>query len=69
MAKLVIAATVPDTMLGEWLQHLRDFDAAHPGCHFSLVADAPELSLSEVEAVIDIDPPFAQRLVLKRKPT
>ena len=52
-------AHVPDELGGAWLQHLRDFDTAHPGCHFEVVADAPEMSTGEIiKTLKDISPKF-----------
>ena len=49
-------AEVPDQLVQEWLQHLRDFDTKHPGCHFNVAADAPNLSVTEMVDLIRIDP-------------
>jgi len=49
-------AEVPDQLVQKWLQHLRDFDTKHPGCHFNVAADAPNLSVTEMVDLIRIDP-------------
>ena len=38
--KIFTVAEIPDELAQDWLQHLRDFDTAHPGCHFQVVADS-----------------------------
>ena len=35
---------------------MRNFDTAHPGCHFEEVADAPDLDTREVMEVVTINP-------------
>jgi hypothetical protein len=38
---------VPEELQQAWLQHLRDFDTAHPGCHFEVGIDGPEATSAE----------------------
>jgi hypothetical protein len=54
--KVFAIAHLPGELVHAWLQHLRDFDVAHPGCHFEVAHDAPDLSLQEM----------MQRLALSR---
>ena len=57
--KLTLSAQLPDDLIGDFLQHVRDFDIAHPGCHFAMVASS-ELSLEEMQTILkNVDPPFA----------
>jgi hypothetical protein len=53
--KLVIAAEVPDHLAKDWLQHVRDFDARHPGCHFEIAA-ASGMSVAETVEAMRVDP-------------
>ena len=46
-------AHVPDSLSQKWLQHLRDFDAAHPGCHFEVWVDTPNLSMNDANNALD----------------
>lgn len=66
MASAFIRATVPDALLQEWLQHLRDFDAAHPGCHFEIGVDTPEMSVANMLKSVQVDPPFPVQGYFKR---
>lgn len=52
-----------------WLQHLRDFDAAHPGCHFEVMADTPEMTLREMVERLRVNPDltFEQIIMRERK--
>jgi hypothetical protein len=55
---ILTLAHVPDDLQHEWLQHLRDFDAAHPGCHFSVIADGGTKTVAEMVKVLNVNPPF-----------
>ena len=65
-AKLVITATVPDAAVRALMQAIRDFDSAHPDCHFQIAANAPEMTTEEMCAALDVTPPFPFRDVLAR---
>jgi hypothetical protein len=54
--KIFTVAEMPDGLAKAWLQHLRDFDIAHPGCHFEVLADAPDMPFDEVIQAVKIDP-------------
>jgi hypothetical protein len=49
-------AHVPDHLQQKWLQHLRDFDTANPGCHFEVWVDTPNLSMSDVIKLVQVEP-------------
>jgi len=53
---IVTTAHVPNVLARDWLQHLRDFDTAHPGCHFEVAAQAPSRSLDEVVDAMRLNP-------------
>jgi hypothetical protein len=66
--KILTIADVPDELAQEWLQHLRDFDAAHPGCHFDIAANAPNVSSgAAMEMLLEIEPPFPFYSQLKKQ--
>jgi hypothetical protein len=67
--KIWTIAQLPDELVQAWLQHLRDFDQAHPGCHFDVAADAPELSLAEMVEAVRVDPALSFTSVIKRRQT
>lgn len=54
--KIFTTAHVPPELGKAWLQHLRDFDVAHPGCHFEVGIDAPHLPLEVVVEFIRLNP-------------
>jgi hypothetical protein len=64
--KIYTVAHVPDDLGNAWLQYLRDFDLAHPGCHFEVITDAPDMSLGEVVAVLKVAPEIPIREIWKR---
>lgn len=65
--KITTVADVPDDLAHAWLQHLRDFDTAHPGCHFQVFANAPDMSARDALAALDINPPLPIKTVIPRK--
>lgn len=68
--KIFTTAHVPDDLAKAWLQHLRDFDTAHPGCHFQVSIDAPDIAMSEAVKMMDINPGFDFLAQIERnKPT
>jgi hypothetical protein len=67
MVKIVTQADVPVELLNDWLQHLRDFDTAHPGCHFECAIDALDMPMDEAIEMLKVDPPLSQLLKLRRK--
>jgi hypothetical protein len=56
MIKIFTRATVPPELQQAWLQHLRDFDTAHPGCHFEVGVDGPDTSFADMIRQLQIEP-------------
>jgi hypothetical protein len=67
MTKVFTIAHVPDELVRSWLQHLRDFDTAHPGCHFEVVADSPDATVTQMIKALDLDPPLVFTTIFERK--
>lgn len=67
MTKIFTTAHVPDELRQAWLQHLRDFDTAHPGCHFEVAVDAPEASLAEMVAELRLNPELTFQQIFERE--
>jgi hypothetical protein len=61
-------ATVPAELAQEWLQHLRDFDVAHNGCHFEVMADTPEMTVVNMVAMMKVEPGLTFSKVFDRAP-
>lgn len=66
--KIFTVAHVPDELGQAWLQHLRDFDIAHPGCHFEVGFDAPGMPLAEMVEMLKLDPELSFTQIFERKP-
>lgn len=65
--KVFTIAHVPDDLQQEWLQHLRDFDAAHPGCHFEIAIDAPpDMSVAQMVEVLRVEPELTFQQIFTR---
>jgi hypothetical protein len=57
--KILTYAIIPDELRTAWLQHLRDFDNAHPDCHFEIIADAQSATVREmIETLHGVNPGF-----------
>ena len=67
LIKIFAIAHVPTELKQAWLQHLRDFDVAHPGCHFEVGIDAPEESMEEMVDQLRIDPALTFTKIFERK--
>jgi hypothetical protein len=64
--KVFIVAHLPEALTQAWLQHLRDFDVAHPGCHFEIMADAPEMSLVDMLKELQVTPGLTFQQIIER---
>jgi hypothetical protein len=65
--KIFTIAHVPEELQPAWLQHLRDFDTAHPGCHFEVALDAPDASLEEMVERLRVEPSLTFTKIFERK--
>lgn len=54
--KIFTVAHVPEHLQQQWLQHLRDFDTAHPGCHFEVGIDGPEETVADMIKLLTVSP-------------
>lgn len=67
MSVVFTRATVPDGLEQKWLQHLRDFDTANPGCHFEVFNDTPHLSMNDVIKLVQVEPGLTFTKIFERK--
>lgn len=63
--KITTVAEIPEGMAHKWLQHLRDFDTAHPGCIFRIVIADDDSTTDDILKVLDVDPPLPHVTILK----
>jgi len=54
--KIFTVAEVPPGLEHAWLQHLRDFDAAHPDCHFVVCADVQSATMADMLEMLKVEP-------------
>jgi hypothetical protein len=55
--KILTQCEIPDHLANAWLQHLRDFDAAHPGCHFEVMMQTGRtVPVREMVAALKVEP-------------
>ena len=66
MVKVFTTAHLPDALQQAWLQHLRDFDTAHPDCHFEVGVDAPDMSLGQMVEMLQVTPGLTFQKILAR---
>lgn len=66
--KIYTIAHVPVALQQKWLQHLRDFDTANPGCHFEVAIDAPpDESLTEMVQRLRVNPELTFHKIFERR--
>jgi len=67
-AKIATVAHVPPELVKAWLQHLRNFDVAHPGCHFQTMVDIDEVPDDVLDMLRGIEPPLQFMMKVPLKP-
>jgi len=65
--KIFTVAEVPVGLEQQWLQHLRDFDTANPGCHFVVAADMITKSMAEMIDMLKIEPGLTFTEIFERE--
>jgi len=60
---------LPDELVEKWLQHLRNFDNAHSGVHFSVAMGGGDITMEDMAKMLqhNLDPPFAHVDVKKKE--
>jgi hypothetical protein len=66
--KIFTLAQLPTELAQAWLQHLRDFDTAHPDCHFEIFADVPDgVSMADVVEMVKVHPDLTFQQIFDRE--
>jgi hypothetical protein len=65
--KIFTIAEVPGDLMHSWLQHLRDFDTQHPGCHFVVAADAPDMLMKDMIEQLKVNPSLSFEQIFTRQ--
>jgi hypothetical protein len=63
---VLIVASVPPELQKEFLQHVRNFDTTHAGCHFKIAVNAPDMPLSAMIETLRLDPELSTIEILER---
>lgn len=66
-SKIFITAEIPQELEQKWLQHVRDFDVSHPGCHFEVAMDRPDINIMEAVKKLQVDPALTFAQIFERK--
>jgi hypothetical protein len=67
-ATMQIVAELPDDLIQEFIQYVRDYDSSHPECHFQMMVKADEKTVEEMEAIFSaIRPPFDFREKIRKQ--
>ena len=73
ITKIFTVAHLPVDMTQKWLQHLRDFDTANPGCHFEVGVDGPDAPVADMIRMLRVSPTLTFTKIFERtkwrKPT
>ena len=64
--QVLTVAWLPVELIEAWMQHVRDFDAAHPGCHFYMQARGEWSADEMTEMLRRIDPPLPHITTVKK---
>ena len=66
--KILAQCEIPDALANAWLQHLRNFDAAHPGCHFEvMIQSGRTVPVREMIETMKVYPELTIEEVFERK--
>jgi hypothetical protein len=66
--KILAQCEIPDELANAWLQHLRDFDIAHPGCHFEVMMQSGRtVPVREMVESLRVEPELTIEQVFERK--
>ena len=66
--KIFTISHIPIELEQAWLQHLRDFDVAHPGCHFEVAIEGPpDVPLEKAIEMLQINPGLSFQAIYERK--
>lgn len=67
LTRILAQCRVPDELANAWLQHLRDFDAAHPGCHFEVMMQSGrDVPVHEMVETLRVNPELTIQQVFER---
>lgn len=62
-----LLAHVPEGTEQQFLQYIRDYDTAHPDCHFEMIVDRPHLRFAEMIEMLRLNPKLDIMKIMKRE--
>jgi hypothetical protein len=65
---LFVRADLRANEVQAFLQHLRNFDTTHEGCHLEISPDTPGLSITEILQMMQDDPELTLTKIYQREP-
>lgn len=65
--KIFFKAALPAGLEQAWLQHVRDFDVAHPGCHFEVMFDGPDIAAEDAIRMMQVNPSLTFSAIFERE--
>jgi hypothetical protein len=64
---IVTQAKIPDDLAKEWLQHLRDFDTKHAGCHFEVMMQTGRVvPVMDMLRALEVNPKLSVMAAFKK---
>jgi hypothetical protein len=54
--KVFVIAHISDELQQPFLQHVRNFDTAHPGCHFEIGLEGPDIPMKTMVERLLVEP-------------
>lgn len=64
--KVFMRVSLPVELQKAFLQHVRDFDIANPGCHLEVAFDGPEMPLADMVQLLAVNPELAFATIFER---
>jgi hypothetical protein len=64
--KVFCIAHMPPELEQAWLQHVRDFDTAHPNCFIEMGIDAPDIDIIEAVQRLQVEPELTFTKIFER---
>lgn len=67
VVRILVQSRIPHALEHAWLQHLRDFDAAHPDCHFeAMIQTGRTVPVRDMVEMLKVDPELTIEQVFQR---
>lgn len=64
--KVFVIAHLPANLDRKFIQHVRNFDTANPGCHFEMGVEGPDLTMGEMVERLRVEPALTFTKIFER---